>query len=57
MQHTIEADIAKVAGLAYIELDGGRDRKIFRPVCHDYGHGIVAEPSYYSNESEGVVSP
>ena len=50
MQHTDEADIVKDAGLAHIEVDGGRDRKIICPVCRDYGRGITAEASFYNNQ-------
>jgi hypothetical protein len=32
LHHTVETDIARDAGLAYHEIDGGRDRNIFWPV-------------------------
>ena len=31
MQHTVEADIVRDVGLAYIEVDGGRNVKSFSP--------------------------
>ena len=49
MQHVVEADIVKEAGLAYTEVDFGRDRKITCPVCRDYGRGIAAEASFFNN--------
>jgi len=50
IHHIVEADIVKDAGLAYIEIDGGRDRKIICPVCRDYGRGIAAEASFNNNQ-------
>jgi hypothetical protein len=50
MQHTVEADIVKDAGLAYNEIEGGRDREITCPVCRDYGRGIAAEASFNNNQ-------
>ena len=43
---TVEADMVRDAGLAYRELDGGRSREIFCPVCHDYGRGVAASTAF-----------
>ena len=37
-------------GLAYREIDGGRDREIFCPVCHEYGRGVAAKTMFCSNQ-------
>ena len=50
MQHIVEADIVKDAGLKYNEIEGGRDRKIICPVCRDYGRRIAAEASFNNNQ-------
>ena len=42
MHHNVEADIVKDAGLAFIEIDGGRDRRIICPVCRDTDREIFA---------------
>ena len=35
-EHKNEAAMVLDAGFAYREIDGGRDREIFCPVCHEY---------------------
>ncbi len=49
MRNTVEADIVTDTGLAYNEVDGGRDRKIVCPVCRGYGRGVAAEASFCNN--------
>ena len=44
----VEADMVRDVGLAYKELDGGRSREIFCPVCNDYGRGVVATTALYN---------
>jgi hypothetical protein len=37
-------------GFAYREIDGGRDREIVCPVCHEYGRGVAANALFCSNQ-------
>jgi hypothetical protein len=43
---TAEADMVRDAGMAYIELDGGRSREICFPVCNDYGRGVATTTAF-----------
>ncbi len=49
LQHTVEADMVRDAGLAYREIDG-LDREIICPACRDYGRGNVVDTFFYINQ-------
>ena len=49
-EHKNETDMVRAGALAYREIDGGRDREIVCPVCHEYGRGVAANALFCSNQ-------
>ena len=48
-EHKNGADMVRDDVIAYREIDGGRDREIVCPVCHEYGRGVAVNALFCNN--------